>query len=105
MPGSYFSMINSTGDYNKDSLVNSGKGRNIGIDITFEKFLTRQYYYLGTVSLFTSEYKGGDGIERDTRFNSGYVINLLGGKEWTDGMVVNRYRMACKAAGTKRSEV
>jgi hypothetical protein len=83
MPGSYFSMINSTGDYNKDSLVNSGKGRNMGIDITFEKFLTKQYYTLITVSLFDSKYTGGDGIERNTQFNSNYVINLLGGKEWT----------------------
>jgi outer membrane receptor protein involved in Fe transport len=26
---------------------------------------------------------GGDGIERNTRFNSNFVVNLLGGKEWT----------------------
>jgi outer membrane receptor protein involved in Fe transport len=76
-------MINSTGEYSKDSLVNSGKGRNIGIDITFEKFLTKQLYTLITVSLFDSKYTGGDGIERNTRFNSNYVINLLLGKEWT----------------------
>jgi len=81
--GSYFSMINSTGDYVNDPLVNSGKGRNVGIDITFEKFLTKQLYSLVTVSLFDSKYTGGDGIERNTRFNSNYVINLLVGKEWT----------------------
>jgi hypothetical protein len=83
MPGSYYSLINSTGDYFNEPLVNTGSGRNIGIDLTFEKFLTRHYYYLVTVSLFSSKYKGGDGIERNTRFNSVYVINLLGGKEWT----------------------
>lgn len=76
-------MINSTGDYVNDPLVNSGKGRNTGIDITFEKFLTKQFYTLITVSIFNSKYTGGDGIERNTRFNSNYVINLLGGKEWT----------------------
>jgi len=83
MAGSYYSLINSTGGYFNESLVNSGSGRNVGIDITFEKFLTKQYYYLATISLFSSKYKGGDGIERNTRFNSNYVINLLGGKEWT----------------------
>jgi len=83
MPGSYYSLINSNGGYYNDTLVNDGTGRNLGIDITFEKFLTKQYYYLVTVSLFTSKYKGGDGIERNTRYNSGYVVNLLGGKEWT----------------------
>jgi outer membrane receptor protein involved in Fe transport len=76
-------MINSTGGYVNDPLVSSGKGRNTGIDITFEKFMTKQLYTLLTVSIFDSKYTGGDGIERNTRFNSTYVINLLGGKEWT----------------------
>ncbi|MFZ4571889.1 MAG: TonB-dependent receptor [Bacteroidales bacterium] len=83
IPGSYYSQINSNGGYFSETLINDGTGRNAGIDITLEKFLTRQYYYLVTVSLFDSKYKGGDGIERSTRFNSNLVINLLGGKEWT----------------------
>jgi len=52
------------------------------MDVTFEKFLTKQFYYLVTLSLFDSKYKGGDGIQRNTKFNTRYVINLLGGKEW-----------------------
>ncbi|MCX6266446.1 MAG: TonB-dependent receptor [Bacteroidetes bacterium] len=83
MPGTYYSLINSSGGFYNDTLTNGGTGRNAGIDLTFEKFLTRQYYYLFTVSLFDSKYKGGDGIERNTRFNANYVINLVGGKEWT----------------------
>ena len=83
MPGSYYSLINSEGGYSNDSLINEGTGRNFGVDITFEKFLSRKYYYLVTVSLFDSKYKGGDGIKRNTRFNSNYVVNVLGGKEWT----------------------
>ncbi len=82
-PGSYYSMLNSTGEYFNDTLINTGTGWNAGIDFTFEKFLTKQYYYLITISLFKSSYKGGDGIWRNSRFNSNYVINLLGGKEWT----------------------
>lgn len=83
MPGSYYSLINSTGGFYNDTLVNTGTGQNAGIDITLEKFLTRQYYFLVTISLFDSKYSGGDEIERNTRFNSNYVINILGGKEWT----------------------
>ena len=82
-PGSYYSMLNSTGEYFNDTLVNKGTGRNVGIDLTFEKFLTRQYYYLMTVSLFDSKYKGGDGVWRNSMFNTNFVINILGGKEWT----------------------
>jgi hypothetical protein len=83
MPGTYYSLINSLGGFYNDTLVNQGTGRNAGVDITFEKFFTKQYYYLLTISLFDSKYTGGDGIERSTRFNSNYVVNLLGGKEWT----------------------
>jgi len=43
-PGSYYSILNSAGEYFNDTLVNTGTGWNAGIDITFEKFLTKQYY-------------------------------------------------------------
>jgi hypothetical protein len=82
-PGSYYSLVNSDGWYSNDTLVNKGTGTNKGIDFTFEKFLTKRYYYLATVSVFDSKYKGGDGAIRNTRFNSNYVVNLIGGKEWT----------------------
>jgi hypothetical protein len=82
-PESYYSMLNSTGEYFNDTLENKGIGWNAGIDFTLEKFLTKQYYYLLTLSLFDSKYRGGDGIWRNTRFNVNYVFNLLGGKEWT----------------------
>jgi hypothetical protein len=83
MPENYYSLINSSGGFYNDTLVNGGTGHNAGIDLTFEKFLSHQYYFLVTVSLFDSRYTGGDGIERNTRFNTNYVANVLAGKEWT----------------------
>ena len=35
--------------------------------------------------MFESKYKGSDGIERSTAFNSNYVVNALGGKEFKIG--------------------
>ncbi|HMQ90922.1 MAG TPA: TonB-dependent receptor, partial [Flavilitoribacter sp.] len=43
---------------------------------------SKGYYGLLSVSLFDSRYKGSDGIERSTAFDGGYVLNLLGGKEF-----------------------
>ncbi len=80
---SYYSLLNETELYFSDSLQNKGKGVNRGIDFTFEKFLSNNLYYLVTASIFESKYKGGDGIERNTRFNSNYVFNVLIGKEFT----------------------
>ena len=86
VPGSYVSTINldNLWDFN-DSLVNRGTGRNTGLDITLERYLGKGYYYLLTATLFDSKYKGGDGIERNTRYNRNYIFNVLGGKEWQVG--------------------
>lgn len=82
---SSFSMLNSGSSFgfpDKTNLVNNGKGYNYGLEITAERFLHEGLYYLFTVSLFESKYKGSDGVWRSTAFNSNYVINALGGKEW-----------------------
>jgi hypothetical protein len=80
-----FSLIN-TGDFfgipQEDSLINNGTGRNYGIELTIEKFLSKGYYFLFTASVFDSKYKGYDNILRNTAFNGNYVFNLLGGYEF-----------------------
>jgi hypothetical protein len=65
--------------------VNSGAGSNIGVELTIEKFLSSGFYLLGSASVFDSKYKGSDGIERNSTFNYGYVVNVLGGREWKMG--------------------
>lgn len=76
--------------YFDQELINTGTGRNAGIDVTLERFLQNGYYYLVTASLFDSKYRGDDGIERNTRFNAGYVFNVLYGKEWILGKESNK---------------
>lgn len=79
-----FSLANA-GDFfgvpTEDSLVNNGTGRNYGMELTLEKFLSMGYYFLFTASLFDSRYRGADGVLRSTAFNGNYVFNLLGGYE------------------------
>ncbi len=82
MKNSYYSMLNNPGGYFNDPLVNDGSGSNAGLDITLEKFFSSNYYYIFTASVFDSKYKGGDGIERNGRYNSNFAFNLLGGKEF-----------------------
>jgi hypothetical protein len=86
VPDSYTSTINMTHSYDfDDSLVNIGTGENIGLDLTLERFLNKGYYYMVTASFFNSTFKGGNGIEKNTRYNKNYVFNLLVGKEWFIG--------------------
>lgn len=82
---SSYAAINTGGSFappNEDSLVNRGTGRNYGVELTLERFFNKGYYYLVTASLFDSKYKGSDGMERNTAFNTQYVMNALAGKEW-----------------------
>lgn len=83
---SSFSLINVQNDwFFQEKLINSGKGRNYGIDLALDRYLSRGYYYMATASLFRSEYMGGDHIWRESRYNRQFVINLLAGKEWQTG--------------------
>ncbi len=83
---SSFSFMNLQNDlFFGEKLESAGEGRIYGIDISLDKYMSKGYYYLATASLFNSEYKGGDDIWRDTRFNRNYVFNFLIGKEWKMG--------------------
>lgn len=85
---SSFSAINSGASFipsDADSLVSKGDGTNYGIELTLERFFHKGYYFLITGSLFDSQYKGSDGVERNTAFNTQYVLNTLAGKEWRVG--------------------
>lgn len=107
---SYFSVLNlrSMTFFVPDSLVNEGSGRNYGVELTFEKFMHNGSYFLLTTSLFDAQYTGSDGIQRSAAFDSDYVVNLLGGKEWRlTGKNASRMMwitadLRCTTAGGKR---
>ena len=81
--GTSYSLINlRRALYLNKKLVNNTEGRNYGIDLTLERFLADNYYYLITGSVFTSKYKAGDNVWRNTRYNKGFVLNALFGKEF-----------------------
>lgn len=86
MADSSFSLLNlSQSWFIDEALINEGKGRNYGLDITLEKFLDKGFFYLFTLSLFNSTYQGGDNIWHNTRFNQQFITNALVGKEWQVG--------------------
>jgi hypothetical protein len=79
---SSFSMLNELGGIVWRPLGNTGLGRNYGLELTAEQFLTRGFYALFSASIFRSEYQGSDLIWRSTRFDSRYACTLTAGKEW-----------------------
>ena len=84
--GDSFSMINFRQDLTfQSALANNSVGTNKGVDITLERFLKNNFYYLFTASVFNSKYKADDGVWRNTRYNKHFVTNFLAGKEFSVG--------------------
>ncbi len=91
-PDSYYSLINFKKEYLvKDSLSNEGAGTNRGLDLTVERFLHRNYYFLITGSLIDSRYTTDGETTFSSRWDYGYVINLLAGREFFLGRTGTRY--------------
>ena len=52
---SYYATINEGVEYRYVDLVNKGRGRNFGIELTLERFFANSYYYLINASLYNSK--------------------------------------------------
>ena len=81
-PTSHYSTINESIDFEFLELVSEGTGKNYGVEMTLEKFHSKNYYYLINASLYQSKYKTLEGIERNTRHNGNFLVNVLAGKEF-----------------------
>jgi hypothetical protein len=79
---SYYATINEGIDYKYVELVNKGRGKNYGVEISIERFFDKNFYFLFNSSLFDSKYKSLEGIWRNTRYNNNYIVNILFGKEF-----------------------
>lgn len=82
---SAFSMLNESDGYVFTALTNKGSGRNYGVELSLEKFFSKNYYFLLTTSLYESKFTAMDGVERNSRYNGNSVFNLVGGKEFPMG--------------------
>jgi hypothetical protein len=65
--------------------VNKGNTRNYGADITLEHYMSRGFYGQVNGSLFKAEYRGLDKKWRNQLYDRGYMVKVLGGKEWMLG--------------------
>lgn len=83
--GSSFSLANTGSGFSRffpDSLQNTGVGRNYGMEFTVEKFFSKGFYYLASLSIFNAEYQGSDNVWRSSDFNTDYAANGLIAKEF-----------------------
>jgi outer membrane receptor protein involved in Fe transport len=79
---SSLSVVNIGENYVLDPLTNKGKARNYGLEISLEKQLRNNFYFLFSNSFYQSKYAAADGVERNTRYNGGHANTLTIGKEF-----------------------
>lgn len=79
---SIYATLNETDDFDNLELVNNGKGKNYGIELTIDKFYSQNYYFTFNTSIYNSKYTAGDKIERNTSYNGNFTVNFLIGKEF-----------------------
>lgn len=83
--GSSFSLANTGSGFSRffpDSLENTGIGKNYGIEFTVERFFSKGFYYLASLSVFDAQYQGSDKVWRSSDFNTDYAANGLIAKEF-----------------------
>lgn len=80
---SSYSLLNSIEVYPYSGLISEGVGSNYGLETLVEKSFFDKSYFIAGVSYYKSQYKGSDDVERSTRFDGNYSVNLTYGREWT----------------------
>lgn len=104
----FFSSVTQGAEFSfwvPDSLKNTGTSKNYGIELTFEKFFSKNYYFLLTTSVFESKFTGGNGQKYYSPFSLGYVANLLLGYELPIGKTKTKaliFDFKTTTAGGKR---
>lgn len=79
---SIYSVLNDVEGFTDEQLANNGLGRNYGLELTVERFLHKNLYYLLSGSLYESKYKAPSGQWFNTRYNTNYALTFTAGKEW-----------------------
>lgn len=81
--GNTHSILNDIDGYAIEALLSEGEGKNIGVDVSFEKAFKNQSFFLLSGSVFNSTYSDLSGTFYNTRYNSNYAATFMGGKEFS----------------------
>lgn len=76
---SYINVLNA---FNLIPLKSDGKGKNYGIEFTYETKIVRGNYLISTLSLYNSLYDFYEKVNLPTRFGNNFILNSTAGKEW-----------------------
>ncbi|WAC09270.1 TonB-dependent receptor [Dyadobacter pollutisoli] len=76
-----YSAVNLVEEVPYEFLDNTSTARNYGIEASFQKFLSKDFYMLVSGSLYDATYVDYLGLRHNSRFNGRHTFSLTGGKE------------------------
>lgn len=82
-PGSSWSILNTIDGFARHQLTNTGKGQNLGLDVSIEQSFSGGTFLILGGSWSRSRYTDASGREHPTAFDSGLSAMLTSGQEWT----------------------
>jgi hypothetical protein len=77
-----FWLLNMIEGYANEALVSKGKGKNVGVDITIERFFSKGLFVLTGFSIYNSTYQPLNGKTYNTQYNCRTAGSLTAGREW-----------------------
>ena len=78
----HYWMLNDLVGYPKYELIQEGKGRNYGVDITIERFFDRGFFFIVAGSIYRSEYSLDGTNYFSSRYDGRFNTSLMFGKEF-----------------------
>jgi hypothetical protein len=80
-PSALYASINEDSGFITDTLINTGYGKNYGMEFTIEKPLMNSLYYLVNLSVYQSRFGLTKEAGQNTSYNGNYILHALIGKE------------------------
>jgi outer membrane receptor protein involved in Fe transport len=101
-----FSTISVYEGFSNYALTNKGNGTNYGLELSLEKYFSRNYYLTWNTSVYKATYQTLDRIKRNTPYNGSFTAHLLAGREIRFGKRQGQHQLniSCRTAwnGGKR---
>ena len=81
-----WSALNNDYTYPKTPLKNIGSGRNYGVELTLQKNFSKNYYFMGSASIYKAEQRLSlQSPWHSSRYDGGFILNGNGGKDFKIG--------------------
>lgn len=78
-----YSALNVLEEFPEFALLNAGAGRNIGAELTLQRYAGGKWYYLFNAAAYRAEYQDINDTWRTSRFAGNYAAHLTLGREWS----------------------